>query len=61
MMLVGKLEGKRPLRGPIYGCMHNIKMDFGERGWSGMDWIVPARDWDKWSAPMKVVMTLQVP
>jgi hypothetical protein len=38
-ILVGKLEGKRPLRRPRCRWMDNIKMDLRETGWGGMDWI----------------------
>jgi hypothetical protein len=38
---MGKAEGKRPLGGPRRRCVDNIKMDFREIGWGGMDWI----DW----------------
>jgi hypothetical protein len=34
MLLVGKQEGNRPRR----RWVDNIKMDFGEMGWGGMDW-----------------------
>jgi hypothetical protein len=35
----GKLEGKRPLGRPRLRWEDNIKMDFQEIGWGGMDWI----------------------
>jgi hypothetical protein len=38
-ILVGKPEGKRPLRRPRCRWVGNIKMDVGEIGWGGMDWI----------------------
>jgi hypothetical protein len=38
-VLVGKLEGKRPLETPRRGWEDNIKMDLREIGWGGMDWI----------------------
>jgi hypothetical protein len=38
-ILVGKPEGKRPLRRPRRGLEENIKMDLREMGWGGMDWI----------------------
>jgi hypothetical protein len=31
-LLVGKLEGNRPLGRPRYGLVDNIKMDLGELG-----------------------------
>jgi hypothetical protein len=38
-VLVGKPEGKRPLGRP--GCRWDdyIKMNLGEIGWDGIDWI----------------------
>jgi hypothetical protein len=38
-ILVGKLEGKRPLGRPRHRWENNIKMDLREIGWGGMDWI----------------------
>jgi hypothetical protein len=35
----GKLEGKRPLERPRRRWVNNIKFDFREMGWGGMDWI----------------------
>jgi hypothetical protein len=43
-ILVGKPEGKRPLVGPRRSWVDNIKMDFKEIGWGGMDWIDVAPD-----------------
>jgi hypothetical protein len=37
-ILVGKSEGKRPQGTPRPKWEDNIKMDFRERGWGGMDW-----------------------
>jgi hypothetical protein len=34
-ILVGKPQGKRPKR----RWEDNIKMDLGDSGWGGMDWI----------------------
>jgi hypothetical protein len=39
----------------------NIKVDLGEVGWGGVDWIGLAQDWDKWRALVKMGMNLQVP
>jgi hypothetical protein len=36
---MGKPEGKRPLRRHRKRWEFNIKMDFRETGWGGMDWI----------------------
>jgi hypothetical protein len=38
-ILVGKPEGKRPLGRPRHRWVNNIKMDIGEIGWDGRDWI----------------------
>jgi hypothetical protein len=38
-ILVGKPEGKRPLRRPRRRRVDNIKMDLREIGWDGVDWI----------------------
>jgi hypothetical protein len=48
MILVGKLEGKRPLGKPRCRWSDNIKMDLREIEWDGMDWIVLAQDKDQW-------------
>jgi hypothetical protein len=39
----------------------NIKMDFRNIGWSGMDWIFLAQDRDQWRALVKTVMNLGDP
>jgi hypothetical protein len=61
MLLVGKPEGKRPLRRPRRKWVENIKMDLGEIGWSTVDWIGLSQDRDKWRALVKVVMYLRAP
>jgi hypothetical protein len=38
-ILVGKLEGKRPLGSPRCRRVDNIKMDLREKGQGGVDWI----------------------
>jgi hypothetical protein len=58
---VEKPEGKSPVGRPRCRLLHNIKRNFGERGWGGVDWIGLAQDRDKWSALVNVVMNLQVP
>jgi hypothetical protein len=35
-ILVGMLEGKKPLGRPKCRWVYNIKMDLGEIGWDGM-------------------------
>jgi hypothetical protein len=41
--------------------LDNIKMDLGEIGWDGMDWIELAQDRDQWRALVNMVMNLRVP
>jgi hypothetical protein len=60
-ILVGKPEGKRPLRRPRRRWEDNIKMDLREIGWGGMDWIDLAQDRDQWKALVNTVMDLRVP
>jgi hypothetical protein len=42
--LLGRLEGKRPLRRPRRRWEDNMKLDRQEAGWGGMDWIDLAED-----------------
>jgi hypothetical protein len=51
---VGKPEGKRPL-GRSRRRWVNIKIDFREIGWGGMDWIDLAQDRDQWRAIVNTV------
>jgi hypothetical protein len=60
-LLVGRPEGKRPLGRPRLRWMDNIKMDLGEVGWGGVDWIGLAQDRDRWRALVDAVMKLRVP
>jgi hypothetical protein len=59
--LVGKPEGKRPLRRPRRRWVDNIKMGLREIGWDDMDCIDLAHDTDQWRALVNTVMNLQVP
>jgi hypothetical protein len=60
-ILVGKPEGKRLLGRPRRRWADNIKMDFREIDWDGMDWIDLAQDRNLWRALVNTVMKLQVP
>jgi hypothetical protein len=59
-ILVGKSEGKRPLGRPRLRCVDNNKINLGEKGWIGMDWIDLAQDRDRWGALVEMVMNLRV-
>jgi hypothetical protein len=59
-LLVGKPEGKRPLRRPRRRWRENIKMDLLERGLSVVDWIGLAQDRYRWRALVNAVMNLRV-
>jgi hypothetical protein len=39
----------------------NIKIDFREIGWGGMDWIDLAEDRDQWRSSLNTVTNLRVP
>jgi hypothetical protein len=60
-VLVGKLEGNRPLGRPRRRWENNIKMDLQKEGCGGMDWIELAQDRDRWRVLVNAVMYLQVP
>jgi len=60
-VLVGKPEGKGPLRRPMRRWMDNIRMDLKEVGCGYMDWIGLAQDRDRWRTLVSAVMNLRVP
>jgi hypothetical protein len=41
--------------------VNNVKMDLGEIGWGGVDWIGLAQDINKRRAFVNAVMNLRVP
>jgi hypothetical protein len=49
-ILVGNLEGKKPLGRPRRRWVDNIKMDLREIEWDGGDWIDLPEDKDQWRA-----------
>jgi hypothetical protein len=59
-VLVGKPEGKRPLRRPRRRWEDGIKMDLEEIGWGGVEWILLAQDRDRWGTVVNAVMNLLV-
>jgi len=60
-VLVGKPEGKRPLRRARHRWEDNIKMDIKYVGCGGMDWMELPLDRDRWRALVNTVMNLRVP
>jgi hypothetical protein len=59
-VLVGRPEGKRPLGRPRHRWEYNIKMDLGEIGIDGANWIRLAQDRVQWRAFVNMVMNLRV-
>jgi hypothetical protein len=55
-ILLGKPEGKRPLRRFRRRWVDNVKMDLRETGRDGMDWIELALNRDQWRALVNTVM-----
>jgi hypothetical protein len=60
-ILVGNPEGKRPLGRPRRRWVDNIKLNFRQIRWDGMDWINLAQDMDQWRALVNAVINLRVP
>jgi hypothetical protein len=59
--LLGKSEGKRPLKRPRSRWEDNIRMDLQEVRCGDMDMIELSQDRDKWWALVNAVMNLRVP
>jgi hypothetical protein len=57
---VGKPEGRRPLGRPRRRWEHGVRMDLGEIGLGGVDWIRLAQDGGRWRAVVSAVMNLRV-
>jgi len=60
-VLMGKPEGRGPVRRPRRRWEDNIKMDLKEVECGGMDWIEQAQNRDRWQALVNAVMNFQVP
>jgi hypothetical protein len=58
-LLVGKPEGKRPLRRPRRKWVDNIRMDLGELGWGTVDWTGLAKDRNRWRALVNSILNLR--
>jgi hypothetical protein len=59
-LFVGKPEGKRPLARQRRRWV-DIKLDLGEIGWDGMNWIGLAQDKEHWRVFLHMEMNLRVP
>jgi hypothetical protein len=60
-LLVGKIEGKRPLSRPRCRWEDNIKMDLQKVGGGFGDWMELAQDRDNWRALVRTGNNLRVP
>jgi hypothetical protein len=60
-VLVGVLEGKRPLGRPIRRWEDNVKMDLQEVERGGMDRIELAQNRNRWHPLVNATMKLWVP
>jgi hypothetical protein len=59
-VLLGKPEGKKPLRRPKRRWEDIIKVDLQEVGCGGMDWIELAQDRNSWWSLVNALMKLRV-
>ena len=60
-VLVGEIEGKRPLGRPRRRWEDNIKIDLQEVGGSCGDWMELPQDRDRWRVLVGKVRRLRVP
>jgi hypothetical protein len=60
-ILVGKSEGKKPLKRPRLKWVDNTKLELREIGCDDIDWIDVAQDRDQWRALVNTVLNLRVP
>jgi len=60
-VLVGKLQGKRPLGRPRRRWVDNIRMDLQEVGCEYVGWIGQAQDRGSWRTLVSAVMNLRAP
>jgi predicted small integral membrane protein len=58
-VLMGKSEGKTPLKRFKHRWEDNIKMDLRQIGWCVVDWINLAQDRNQWWALVNTVINLR--
>jgi hypothetical protein len=58
--LIGRPEGRKPLRRPKLRWEDNIKVERG-RWWEGVDWTHLSQDTDQWRALGNAVINFCVP
>jgi hypothetical protein len=56
-----KPEGRKHFGRPRRSLEDGIRMDVGEIGWEGVDWMHLAQDTDQWRVLVNTVMNLRVP
>jgi hypothetical protein len=59
-LLMGMLKGNRSLGRTRRRWVDNIKMELGEIGWGGVDWIGLAQDMDKRRVLVNSVMNFWI-
>jgi hypothetical protein len=59
-VLMGKPEGKSPVRRPRHRWEDGIRIDTREIGWGSVDWIQLAQDRVWWRAIVNTMMNLRV-
>jgi hypothetical protein len=59
--LFGKPEGERSLGRPKRRWKNNIRMDHGEVGFEGVNWIYLAQDKDSWLVLVNTLTNFRFP
>jgi hypothetical protein len=59
-VLLGKPEGRRPLRRTGLRWEYNIKMDPREIAWDGIDWVDLVQETEQWRDLVNTVMNFWV-
>ena len=59
-LLVGRLDGMKPLGRSWHRWEDNSRIDLQEVGWGNMDWMNMVQDRERWLALVNVVMNMQI-